>query len=75
VIVGNKIDVAGDARKVTTREGQELADKWGVPFIETSAKTRVNIEECITEVVRRVYKREEEDTGPEEWFLPTHTNQ
>ena len=32
-------------------KGEELARKWGVPYIETSAKARVNIEEAISTLV------------------------
>ncbi len=28
-------------------EGQRLADEWGVPFIESSAKYNTNVEEVI----------------------------
>uniref|UniRef100_A0A672NTU0 GTPase HRas-like n=1 Tax=Sinocyclocheilus grahami TaxID=75366 RepID=A0A672NTU0_SINGR len=38
VLVGNKCDLP--ARTVDTRQAQELARSYGIPFIETSAKTR-----------------------------------
>ncbi|KAI2666389.1 GTPase HRas [Labeo rohita] len=38
VLVGNKSDLA--SRTVETRQAQELARSYGVPFVETSAKTR-----------------------------------
>ena len=43
VLVGNKSDLA-DRRQVNTEEGQELADKYGMLFFETSAKTGENVE-------------------------------
>ena len=43
VLVGNKSDLA-DRRQVNTEEGQELADKYGMQFYETSAKTGDNVE-------------------------------
>ena len=38
VLVGNKCDLP--ARSVDTRQAQELARSYGIPYIETSAKTR-----------------------------------
>ena len=44
VIAGNKCDMVDD-RQVNTSEVEEISKQWGVKFFETSAKTRVNIEE------------------------------
>ena len=38
VLVGNKSDLG--SRSVESRQAQELARSYGVPFVETSAKTR-----------------------------------
>lgn len=38
VLVGNKCDLP--SRTVDTRQAQELARSYGIPYIETSAKTR-----------------------------------
>lgn len=38
VLVGNKCDLP--ARTVETRQAQDLARSYGIPYIETSAKTR-----------------------------------
>lgn len=38
VLVGNKSDLG--SRSVESRQAQELARGYGVPFVETSAKTR-----------------------------------
>jgi small GTP-binding protein len=53
VLLGNKIDLA-DQREVSEAEGQELAREWRCPYFETSAKTRVNVEESIFELVRLI---------------------
>lgn len=42
---------------VTLSEGQELAKSLGVPFFESSAKTRINVEECFLECVRQIRQR------------------
>jgi GTPase KRas protein len=43
-------------RQVTTGEGAELAKSFGCPFMESSAKTRVNVEESFFELVREIKK-------------------
>jgi GTPase SAR1 family protein len=57
-------------REVPTSEGKTLAEKFDVPFFETSAKTRVNVDEVFFELVRLVkhYKTEtiETDDAPNE---------
>ncbi|MEM1658483.1 MAG: Rab family GTPase [Candidatus Jordarchaeales archaeon] len=42
VIVGNKSDLV-DERQVSLEEAMELAEKIGVPYIETSAKSGKNV--------------------------------
>ena len=43
ILVGNKSDLE-DKRQVTKEKGKQLADSYGIPFIETSAKSNDNIE-------------------------------
>ena len=51
VLCGNKTDLAA-RRAVTTEEGKALADTFGWPFIETSARTGENVEEAFFTVLR-----------------------
>ncbi len=44
----------GCAGQVSVVEGRDLAKTFGVPFMETSAKTRVNVEESFHELVREI---------------------
>jgi GTPase KRas protein len=53
VLLGNKIDLA-DQREVSEAEARQLAQEWDCPYFETSAKTRVNVEESIFELVRLI---------------------
>ena len=51
----NKADLA-DERQVTQKEASDLARSFGVPFITTSAKTRLCIDETFHELVREIRK-------------------
>merc|ERR1712154_591807 len=64
VLVGNKCDLE-DQRQVQTSEGQELAKEWGDQsrFFETSAKEKINHEECFYEAVRLVRNQKKADTA------------
>lgn len=53
LLVGNKIDLVHQ-REVSTVEGMTLAQSWGCPFMETSAKNRCNVNEVFAEVVREM---------------------
>lgn len=53
VLVGNKIDLE-DSREVSTDEGTQLAKKLNCPFIEASAKARINVDEGFYQVVREI---------------------
>ena len=55
-IVGNKIDVDEEERKVTTEEGQKLAEEYNFPFYETSAKTGKNVNEIFNDICEKVDK-------------------
>eukprot|EP01133_Synstelium_polycarpum_P005935 gene5935-6874_t len=55
VLVGNKCDLE-NLREVTHGEGEELAKSFGCPFLETSAKKRLNVDECFFDVVREIKK-------------------
>ncbi|KAH3761121.1 Ras GTPase [Pelomyxa schiedti] len=63
VIVGNKIDLESE-RKITTAQGTELAKKLNAPFFESSAKTRINIEETFTELSRQITAKAKAPTPP-----------
>ena len=54
MLIGNKCDL--ERREVTTEEGQAFADKNGLIFLETSAKTSQNVEEAFLTTARRIYQ-------------------
>ncbi|KAG5025587.1 hypothetical protein JHK82_021483 [Glycine max] len=53
MLVGNKLDKDGD-RVVTKKEGIDFAREYGCLFIECSAKTRVNVQQCFEELVLKI---------------------
>lgn len=64
MLVGNKCDKAY-AREVSEEDGAALARQFGCEFIETSAKTAVNVEILFKNIVRALRQRRVElDAGP-----------
>eukprot|EP01119_Soliformovum_irregulare_P002239 TRINITY_DN12523_c0_g1_i1.p1 TRINITY_DN12523_c0_g1~~TRINITY_DN12523_c0_g1_i1.p1 ORF type:complete len:193 (-),score=30.67 TRINITY_DN12523_c0_g1_i1:53-631(-) len=62
IVVGNKCDL--DAQRVIqTEEGQKLANEFGVPFFEASAKKLINVDEVFTSLVRII--RGQRQSAPE----------
>ncbi|OAA58108.1 Ras small monomeric GTPase [Niveomyces insectorum RCEF 264] len=59
VVVGNKCDLESE-REVTRQEGEALARSFGCKFIETSAKSRINVDKAFYDIVREIrrYNRE-----------------
>lgn len=51
VLVGNKCDLP--TRTVDTKQAHEVAKSYGIPFIETSAKTRQVMDSCIAAHISR----------------------
>ena len=46
VLVGNKVDLT-ESRRVSYEEAKRLANQWQVPYVETSAKTKQNVDKVI----------------------------
>ena len=60
LLLATKADVVVQKKttsNVTAVEGAELAQRWGVPFYETSASTGVNVEAALASLVRRTALR------------------
>ncbi|XP_041466161.1 ras-related protein Ral-A-like isoform X3 [Lytechinus variegatus] len=53
LLVGNKSDLA-DKRQVSEEEASERAKTWNVPYVETSAKTRENVDKVFYDLMRKI---------------------
>ena len=53
ILIGNKCDLE-DKRKVTFQEGKDFADRNGMQFLETSAKTATKIEEILQQLTNKI---------------------
>ncbi|EFA85399.1 Ras GTPase [Heterostelium album PN500] len=56
IVVGNKSDLEPE-RQVSSQEGENLSSKWGIQFLETSAKTNMNITAAFEHLVAQVQKK------------------
>jgi GTPase SAR1 family protein len=76
VIAANKIDLEA-SREVSIKEGQSLAAKLGVAFVECSAKTRQNVVQLFTTLVQEMDRvsvtREVPQKPTKEKVAPTST--
>lgn len=53
-MVGNKCDL--QSRAIDVKAASDLAKQYGVPFIETSAKTRQGVDDAFYTLVREIRK-------------------
>lgn len=51
-LTGNKADCSSSERQVKREDGERLGREHNVPFMETSAKTGLNVELAFTAVAR-----------------------
>ena len=56
ILIGNKCDWE-EKRQVSTERGQQLADELGIPFLEVSAKSNVNVEKAFYSLAADIKKR------------------
>lgn len=56
LLVGNKCDLV-ENKVVDTQMGQALADELGIPFLETSAKDAINVEQAFLTMAGEIKKK------------------
>ena len=68
VMVGNKCDLP--TRSIDMQQARSAATNYGIPFVETSAKTRMGVDDAFYTLVREIKKdkerkkKEREPRGP-----------
>ena len=65
ILVGNKSDLANN-RQIRQDEGQNKAEKWGKVYIETSAKTRENVDKAFFDLMIEIKKRKMADLNKQD---------
>ncbi|GMR47665.1 hypothetical protein PMAYCL1PPCAC_17860, partial [Pristionchus mayeri] len=60
VLVGNKCDLAG--RAVESRVVQDTARAYGIPEVDTSAKTRMGVDDAFYTLVREIRRHKEKQS-------------
>ncbi|XP_071549530.1 LOW QUALITY PROTEIN: ras-related protein Rab-27A-like [Panulirus ornatus] len=58
ILCGNKVDLV-DQRMVSEQRAKEIAEKFGLPYIETSAASGQNVENAVGQLLDAVMKRME----------------
>ncbi|KAG4304752.1 hypothetical protein PORY_001805 [Pneumocystis oryctolagi] len=56
ILVGNKCDWE-ERRVISEEQGQNLAQEYGIPFLETSAKSNINVDNVFFSLARDIKKR------------------
>lgn len=56
MVLGNKCDM-NEKRQVSKERGEKLAIDYGIKFLETSAKTSINVEEAFFTLARDIMAR------------------
>lgn len=66
ILIGNKCDWE-EKRVVSVERGQQLADELGIPFMEVSAKSNINVEKAFytlaADIKKRIIDTSKQDQG------------
>eukprot|EP00096_Caligus_rogercresseyi_P012785 TRINITY_DN546_c0_g1_i1.p1 TRINITY_DN546_c0_g1~~TRINITY_DN546_c0_g1_i1.p1 ORF type:complete len:207 (+),score=92.47 TRINITY_DN546_c0_g1_i1:172-792(+) len=62
ILVGNKCDLS-EKRQVSVATAKERANAWNVPYVETSAKDRVNVDKVFFDLMRKIQARKMDEDG------------
>ena len=62
ILVGNKSDLT-DRRAVSLANARAQSEDWKVPYVETSAKTRENVDKVFFDLMREIRARKMDTEG------------
>lgn len=62
VLVGTKADLR-DKRNVQTRQARDLADRYSIPYFETSAVSGADVDNAVAALLELVMKRMDQSSG------------
>merc|ERR1711953_61551 len=62
ILVGNKADLT-NSRKVQQATANNRVQQWNVPYVETSAKTRENVDKVFFDLMREIRARKMDTEG------------
>ena len=65
ILVGNKCDLENE-RKISKEQGKEKAKNFNCPFFETSALSKINIDDIFKEIVNNIFERTGGPKGDED---------
>jgi Ras-related protein Ral-A len=68
ILVGNKADL--DQRQISDDKITALATKWNLDYVETSAKTKMNVDKIFYDLMTQIGQQKKTNSKP----LPTKTN-
>lgn len=71
MLLGNKCELA-EKRQVTKERGEQLAVEYGIKFMETSAKSSINVEEAFYTLARDIKAKMEKKLVREQNFYFYH---
>ncbi|KAH8870468.1 Ras-related protein Ral-A [Schistosoma japonicum] len=64
ILVGNKVDLV-DQIQVSKESAIEFANRWNIPYMETSAKTNHNVQEVFYRISKEIYLRKFVNNQPQ----------
>ncbi|KAL2101320.1 hypothetical protein ACEWY4_003081 [Coilia grayii] len=74
MLIGNKADSTQE-RVVKREEGEKLAKEFGVPFMESSARSGLNVDLAFTAIAKELKHRSMKDPDEPKFQLQEYVNQ
>ena len=70
ILVGNKCDLGAEQRKVPLQEALAFAESKGIPFLEASALTKINVKESFALVTKNLLEKTKGRENNRKMILP-----